>query len=67
MGVLENRKKILFYSYGLLLDKSKKNRSMCLWKATTMLRKICVRFIETFFRYQLVLKLLEWVFRSVYN
>ncbi|ELX66925.1 hypothetical protein HMPREF1173_02254 [Prevotella nigrescens CC14M] len=30
MGVLENRKKILFCSYGLLFDKSKKNRSMCL-------------------------------------
>lgn len=67
MGALENRKEYFFAFMGLLFYKSKKKRSICIVESTTMLRKIYVRFIETFFRYQLVLKLLEWVFHSVYN
>ncbi len=67
MGVLENRKEYFLLLWVYCSIKVRKSGVYALWKVTTMLRKIYVRFIETFFRYQLVLKLLEWVFHSVYN
>lgn len=67
MGVLENRKEYFFAFMGLLFYKSKKKRSKCIVKSNHYVTQNMCRFIETFFRYQLVLKLLEWVFRLVYN
>ena len=67
MGVLENRKEYFFAFIGLLFYKSKKKRSICIVESNHYVTQNMCRFIETFFRYQLVLKLLEWVFRLVYN
>lgn len=67
MGVLENRKEYFFAFMSLLSYKRKKKRSICIVESNHYATKNMCRFIETFFRYQLVLKLLEWVFHSVYN